>query len=257
LPGFLAAVALGVHHIGEGADHLLFLLMLLLPAPLLARRGRWVRDDDLGRQVRRIVHVVSAFAVGHSLTLALAAAGIVSLPARVVESLIAVSILVSGVHAVRPVVRGEVWIAGVFGLMHGLAFAALLGRLDLTRGSLVAELLGFNLGIELTQLLVVALVMPSLVVLSRSRAYPVVRAALAGLGIVLATGWLAQRTALIATDPFDGLSETLVRHPLVLPAVLALGAAVVLFRRARTAMTPSSTTSSTPSSTPDGDRALR
>jgi hypothetical protein len=255
LPGFLAAVALGVHHIGEGADHLLFLLMLLLPAPLLVRRGRWVRADDLGRQVRRIVHVVSSFALGHSLTLVLAAAGVVSVPARVVESLIAVSILVSGVHAVRPVVRGgEVWIAGVFGLMHGLAFAALLGPLDLTRGSLVADLLGFNLGIEITQLLVVALVMPSLIVLSRSRAYPVVRTALAGLGILLAAVWLAQRTALIATDPFDGLSETLVRHPLVLPAVLALAAAVVLLRRPRTAVVP---TSSATTSTPEGDRALR
>ena len=243
--GFLAAVSLGIHHIGEGADHLLFLLMLLLPAPLLARRGRWVRADDLSRQVRRTVHVVTAFAVGHSLTLALAALGYISVPTRVVESLVAVSILVSGVHAVRPIVRGgEVWIAGGFGLMHGLAFAALLGRLDLSRSSLVTELLGFNLGIELTQLLVVALVMPSLVILSRSRAYPLVRTSLAGLGIILAVGWLAQRTAVIDTDPLEGISDALVDHPLAVPAVLALAALRVarprrLRARSRTPVTTS------------------
>ena len=226
--GFPAAVTLGIHHIAEGADHLLFLLMLLLPAPLLARRGRWQPADDLRRQVRRTVHVVTAFAVGHSLTLALAALGYISVPTRVVESLIAVSILVSGIHAIRPVVRGgEVWIAGSFGLMHGLAFAALLGGLDLNRTSLVTELLGFNLGIELTQLLVVALVMPSLIILSRSRTYPTVRITTATLGIVLAAGWLAQRTTLINTDPLAGITDTLVEHPIAVPAALALLASTV------------------------------
>jgi hypothetical protein len=237
--GFVAAVGLGVHHIAEGADHLLFLLMLLLPAPLLARRGRWVRADDLGRQVRRTVHVVTAFAVGHSITLALAALGYVSVPTALVESLIAVSILVSGVHAVRPIVRGgEVWIAAGFGLMHGLAFAALLGELGLGRTSLVTELLGFNLGIELTQLIVVALVMPSLIVLSRSRAYPLVRTALAGFGIVLAVGWLAHRTSLTDVDPFGGISDALIGHPWALPAGLAIAAAAVLISRRRPAKTP-------------------
>ena len=247
--GFLDAVALGVHHIGEGADHLLFLLMLLLPAPLLARRGRWVRADDLGRQAWRTVHVVTAFAVGHSVTLALAALGYVQVPTAVVESLIAVSILVSGIHALRPIVRGgEVWIAAGFGLMHGLAFAALLGGLDLGRGSLVTELLGFSLGIELTQLLVVALVMPSLVVLSRSAAYPAVRTALAGLGIVLAVAWLAERTGLTATDPFEGFTDALVARPLLVPVVLALVAgAVVVVPRLRPA----------PGMTRSGDRLPR
>jgi hypothetical protein len=75
--GFLAAVHLGFRHIAEGADHLLFLIMLLLPAPLLARRGRWVRADDLRRNCWRVVHVVTAFAVGHSITLGLAAFGVV------------------------------------------------------------------------------------------------------------------------------------------------------------------------------------
>jgi HupE / UreJ protein len=224
--GFVAALGLGVKHIGEGADHLLFLVMLLLPAPLLARRGRWVRTDNLRRNCIRVVHVVTAFAVGHSITLALAAFGFVSLPSRIVESLIALSILVSAVHAIRPFARGgEVWIATGFGLMHGLAFATLLGQLDLSRSSLVTALLGFNLGIELTQLLVVALVMPSLIVLSRTRFSPAIRVTLASAGIVLAAAWLAERTTLIAANPLDSISETLVAHPFLVAAALACVAA--------------------------------
>jgi hypothetical protein len=232
--GFVPAGQLGVHHIADGADHLLFLLMLLLPSPLLARRGRWVRPGADGTAVHlrrscwRVVHVVTAFAVGHSITLALAAFGLVHVPTRVVESMIALSILVSGVHAVRPIVGGgETWIAAGFGLMHGLAFAALLGELELSRTSLVTELLGFNVGIELTQLLVVALVMPSLMVLSRTRAYPVVRIAVAGFGIVLAGAWLLERTALISTNPLEPVPDALVAHPFVAVAVLALVAASV------------------------------
>ncbi|MFE6482144.1 HupE/UreJ family protein [Streptomyces sp. NPDC057757] len=225
--GFAAAVRLGIKHIAEGADHLLFLVMLLLPAPLLARRGRWVRSDDLRRNCVRVVHVVTAFAVGHSITLALAALGYISAPTRVVESLIALSILVSGIHAVRPLVpRGETWIAAGFGLMHGLAFAALLDDLDLGRGSLVATLLGFNLGIELTQLMVVALLMPSLLVLSRTRVYPAVRLGVAAIGIVLAAAWLAERTTLLPNNPLNHVTDTLVAHPFAVAGALAAVAAV-------------------------------
>jgi HupE / UreJ protein len=227
LQGFLPAVQLGFHHIASGADHLLFLLMLLLPSPLIVRQRKWVRTDDLRRNCRRVVHVVTAFAFGHSITLALAASGLVHAPTRLVESMIALSILVSGWHAIRPISRGgEPWIAAGFGLMHGLAFAALLGRLDLSRTSLVTELLGFNLGIELTQLLVVAMVMPSLIVLSRTQAYPVVRVAVAGFGVILAMAWLAERTTLMSTNPLEPISEALAGHPFLAAATLAVGAAV-------------------------------
>ncbi|MEV8545081.1 HupE/UreJ family protein [Streptomyces sp. NPDC051572] len=224
--GFAAAVHLGIRHIASGADHLLFLLMLLLPAPLLARRGRWVRADDLRRNSWRVVHVVTAFAIGHSITLALAALGYISAPTRVVESLIALSILVSGIHAVRPLVPGgETWIAAGFGLMHGLAFAALLGDLDLGRGSLVTTLLGFNLGIELTQLMVVALLMPSLLVLSRTRIYPAARLTVATIGIVLASAWLAERTTLLPNNPLNHVSDALIAHPFLVAGALAAVAA--------------------------------
>jgi len=223
--GFLPSLRLGTEHISEGADHLLFLVMLLLPAPLLAAHGRWVRRDDLRRASWRVVHVVTAFAVGHSLTLVLGAVGLVHIDSRVVESLIAVSILASAVHAVRPLVPGgETAIAVGFGLVHGLAFAALIDQLGLGRGSLVVDLLGFNLGIEITQLLVVALLMPSLVLLSRTGCYPAVRVTLAAAGAVLAAGWLVERVTGVTIGPLDHVSAVLVEHPFAVAGALAVAA---------------------------------
>ena len=96
---------------------------------------------------------------------------------------------------------GGYGVAAGFRLMHGLAFAALLGQLGLGLCNLVIDLLGFNLGIELTQLMVAALLMPSLTLLSRTRDYPPVRTALAGAGIVLAAAWLAERTTFDRGQP--------------------------------------------------------
>ncbi|MGW0580541.1 HupE/UreJ family protein [Streptomyces sp. NPDC002920] len=229
LRGFVTTVRLGTEHVGEGADHLLFLLMLLVPAPLAAASGRWhAAGPSRRRAVLRVVHVVSAFAVGHSLTLALAAAGVIHVPSRPVETLIAFSIAVSAIHAIRPLVaRGEVLIASGFGLVHGLAFASLIGDLGLDRGSLVTTLLGFNLGIELTQLLVVALIMPSLLALARTALYPAFRIALASVGLLFSASWMLERAALTSSDPFEGVQTWLVGHPLTVAAslaVLAVGA---------------------------------
>ncbi|WNV89586.1 HupE/UreJ family protein [Umezawaea sp. Da 62-37] len=220
--GFLSAVHLGVEHISGGSDHLLFLVMLLLPAPLLARRRRWTGSDDLRGSVKGVVRVISAFTAGHSITLGLAAFGLVSLSTRLDESMIALSVLVSAVHAVRPLVpRGETWIAAGFGLVHGLAFAALLSDPGLTTGSVLTNLLGFNLGIELTRLVVVALLMPSLLLLARTPAYPFARVAIAGTGVVLAAAWLAERTTLLSTNPLGAVADVLVERPFLLAGGLA------------------------------------
>ena len=126
--------------------------------------------------------------------------------------------------------------AAGFGLMHCLAFAALLG--DLGRGSLLADLFGFNLGIELTQLIVVALLMPSLLVLSRTRLYPGVRITAAGLGVVLAAAWLAERTTLMPANPLAHITDALVEHPFTIAAAAAVSWTVPGLR-ATTARTPS------------------
>lgn len=104
-------------------------------------------------------------------------------------------------------------IAARFGLVRGLAFALLISDLGLDRGSLVATLLGFNLGIELTQLLVVALMMPSLVVLARTPLYPAFRIGVAVIGLVFSVSWMLERATLTAVDPFEGVQTWLVGHP--------------------------------------------
>lgn len=221
--GFAPAVGAGIEHVGAGADHLLFLLMLLIPAPLVAAGGRWERGPSARRSVIRVVHVVTAFAVGHSITLALAGTGVVELPSRPVETIIALSIGVSAVHAIRPVVpRGEVLIAVGFGLVHGLAFASLIGDLGLGRGSLVTTLLGFNLGIELVQLLVVALTIPSLIALARTRIYAWLRVGTALVALVWSVSWVLERSTLSSADPFAGMQTWLVQRPLVVAATVAL-----------------------------------
>ncbi len=192
--GFAALFRLGMRHIAEGTDHLLFLLVLLLPAPLIVVGSRWARFAGMSNSVLRILKIVTAFTIGHSITLALAAFGIVRVPSRPIEVLIAVSILVSAIHALRPIFPGkEAGIAAFFGLIHGLAFAATLSALGLGRWERVVGILAFNLGIETVQMLVVAVTMPSLVLMSRTRSYPFLRIGGAFFAGFMALGWIAER----------------------------------------------------------------
>jgi len=185
---------LGMRHIAEGTDHLLFLLVLLLPAPLLVADRRWGAPTGARRSLLRILGIVTAFTLGHSITLTLAALGAVQVPSRPVEVLIAVSILVSAAHALRPIFPGkEALIAAFFGLIHGLAFAATLDRLGLGRWERVAGILAFNVGIETMQMLVVAAILPSLMLMSRTRAYPVLRIGGAVFAGAASAGWIVQR----------------------------------------------------------------
>jgi hypothetical protein len=132
-----------------------------------ARRAEAGKERTHARRGRLVVHERDG---ARSLTLAAAAFGLVNVPSHPVEALIALSIAVSAAHALRPLVRGgETKIAFSFGLVHGLAFAEVLRGLGLRGTDLVLSLLGFNVGIELTQLLILALLMPSLCVLARHR----------------------------------------------------------------------------------------
>ncbi len=216
--GFASLFRLGMRHIAEGTDHLLFLLALLLPAPLLVLGSRWAGIAAVRQSLLRILKIVTAFTIGHSITLALAALGLVRVPSRPIEVLIALSILLSAVHALRPLFPGrEARIAAFFGLIHGLAFAATLGELGLGRWERVAGILAFNLGIETMQLIVVAATMPSLVLLSRTRAYPFLRIGGALFAGVASLGWIAERL-LNLPNPANALVD-LVAHRAVWIAV--------------------------------------
>ena len=218
--GFAGAFRLGVHHIAEGTDHLLFLLTLLLPAPLLALAGRWNGRAAVRRSLTQILRIVTAFTLGHSLTLALSGLGLVHLPGRPVEVLIAVSILVSAIHAMRPVFPGrEAIIASSFGLIHGLAFASALNELGVTGWYRLISVFGFNLGIEAMQLAVVTVTLPALLLLSRTRFYSAFRIAGAAFACVASCAWIVERVLGQPNLIGDGV-ERLAHHGVMLAVAL-------------------------------------
>ncbi|MEU9875551.1 HupE/UreJ family protein [Streptomyces phaeochromogenes] len=221
--GFLAMVELGGDHILTGTDHLLFLLILLLPAPLLATGGRWQGLVGARAALGRIGRITLAFTVGHSAALAATALGRLEIPGRPVEAFIATSILVGAVHAIRPLFAGrEAVVAGVFGLGHGMAFSFVLAEMQLSTAQLVLSLLGFNLGIELVQLLLVCLALPSLLVIARLRIQPAVRVGGALLTGTAAVGWLADRLG--APNPVARAADSAGSHTILMLVTLALAA---------------------------------
>lgn len=142
----------------------------------------------------RLVKIVSAFTLGHSATLLAGALQWLVLPQQPVEILIAVSILITAAHALRPLFPGrEALVAAGFGLVHGLAFASVLAELQLPPGAMMLSILGFNLGIELMQVLVLAMTLPWLALISFTPAHQWFRIAGAALADVAAGGWILNR----------------------------------------------------------------
>ncbi|GIE85189.1 HupE/UreJ family protein [Actinoplanes regularis] len=235
--GLLAMVELGAEHILQGADHLLFLLILLLPAPLLAAGGRWSGSGGPRSTVARIARTTLAFTIGHSAALAVSASTHLDLPAWPVESFIAASILVGAAHAVRPIFPGrEAAVAAFFGLGHGLAFSFTLAELRLSTGRLALSLFGFNLGIELVQLALVALALPVLVAVARTRFGHRFRLTAAALTGVAAAGWLIARLG--RPNPVASVADSVGTHPTVLlTALVGAAAAAVLILTRRSAAT--------------------
>ena len=233
--GLRSVVSLGMEHIATGTDHLLFLLALVLVAPVLARDGRWSVQRNTREALLALTGIVSAFTLGHSLTLALGALGWARVPSAAVEAAIAASVLLTAAHAVRPLFPGREMIsAGAFGLVHGLAFASSLSSRDLGLAQTLWTLFGFNLGIELAQLGILVLVVPWILLVSRTRAYAAFRCTLACLTGALALGWLMERTTQLGNPAALPLAW-LEAHPLPLLAALAAFACVArtLDRRTR------------------------
>ena len=242
--GFVGMVKLGMSHISEGTDHLLFLLTLLLPAPLMAAGRRWKTFAGMRTSLRNILKITTAFTIGHSLTLILATLIHLRIPAQPVEALIAFSIIITAVHALRPLFPSrEMLVAGVFGLIHGMAFSFVLAELNLDATQLVLSLLGFNVGIELMQLIIILLTMPSLVILARTKTYPLVRIGGGLLALVAAAGWLAERLGW--ANPISNLANSLSSSAHWLVFALAAGAVTALVIGRRTASHPAPITDET------------
>ncbi|MBL8251820.1 MAG: HupE/UreJ family protein [Candidatus Competibacter sp.] len=151
----------GVWHIWIGFDHILFLLALLLPAVLWRENGRWRPAPALRGVLADTAAIVTAFTLAHSLTLTLAVLGVVDLPSRLVESVIAFTVVLAALNNLFPVVTTRRWLlAFALGLIHGFGFAGVLRELGLPEDALALALAGFNLGVETGQLAIVAAALP-------------------------------------------------------------------------------------------------
>ncbi|MDQ6764485.1 MAG: HupE/UreJ family protein [Verrucomicrobiota bacterium] len=171
----------GVHHIFIGPDHILFIIGLLL----------------LGGTVSRLLKIVTAFTVAHSITLALATFGLVNPSPRLIEPLIALSIVFVGVHALLGRRTGDtrMLFAFGFGLVHGFGFASVLREMALPRQALGWSLFSFNAGVEVGQICIVAVVAP-LLALVRNRSAAAGERTVTGLAYAVVTAggfWFFQR----------------------------------------------------------------
>ena len=214
--GFRAMVVSGMYHIYIGLDHILFLVALLLPAVVYRRDERrrtvgaagsvametnpaWA--GSLWAPVARfkpaffyVLKIVTFFTIAHTITLSLAALGIVELPGNIVEALIALSIGLAAAHNIRPLFHNDgVIIAFVFGLFHGFGFASVLGEVGLRGEFMTLSLLGFNVGVELAQVLIICLLFPLLFALRRTSVYRYLLIGGSVVLIVVALYWFVER----------------------------------------------------------------
>ncbi len=148
-----AFILLGIEHIFIGLDHILFLIGLIL----------------LGGSFRDLIKIITAFTLSHSVTLVLATLGIVVLPDRVVESVIALSIMYIAVENFFLESTEYRWaVAGLFGFVHGFGFASVLQDIGLPAQGLLTSLLAFNIGVEIGQIAIVAVVLPMIWLLGKT-----------------------------------------------------------------------------------------
>ena len=194
----------GVWHIWIGFDHILFLVALLLPAVLRLDGERWISVERFRPAFLHVLKIVTAFTVAHSITLSLAALNIVQLPSRLVESVIAASVALAALNNLCPLFRGKGWmVAFGFGLIHGFGFAIVLQELELNPGSMALALVGFNVGVELGQLAIVAVFLPLAFALRRSWFYRTITFRFGSAVVVLiAAAWMIERMLGLEFMPF-------------------------------------------------------
>lgn len=200
---FIAMVKSGMWHIWIGFDHILFLLALLLPSVLAYRsketvptlqKSGWQPLARFRPALRNIVKIVTCFTIAHSITLCLAAFQVISLPPRLIESIIAISIALAAIHNIYPLISSKEWlIAFVFGLFHGFGFASVLAEKNLAGNYLGLSVFGFNLGVEIGQLAIIVLVFPILYLLRKSVLYPRIRVFGSILLIFISLYWFIER----------------------------------------------------------------
>jgi hypothetical protein len=194
----------GIWHIWMGYDHILFLLSLLLPAVLVRVGNQWEPAPSFRRSLFEVLKVVTAFTLAHSITLSLAALGLISLPSRLVESTIAASVVFAALNNLKGTIEKRRWLmAFVFGLVHGFGFASVLVDLGLPKDALVLALVGFNSGVEVGQMAIVVAFVPIAFWLRTTRFYRKGVLTVGSIAVALiASWWFIQRAFDIQGGPF-------------------------------------------------------
>jgi hypothetical protein len=203
VPGLVTPLGMikqGVLHIWIGIDHILFLIALILPTVLYRDEDGWKPVRNFRTALWNLLKIVTVFTFAHSITLLLAALGLLSVPSRVVESMIALSIILVALNNITGKVReGALWIILFLGLFHGLGFASVMGHLAFRVGDLLKSVVAFNVGVELGQVAIVVALFPLLWMLRNRPAYvPLVLAGGSAVLILIAGFWFMQRAFGIA-----------------------------------------------------------
>lgn len=185
----------GILHIWIGIDHILFLVVLLLPSVLKREDKKWKPSPTFVKSGIRIIEIVTLFTVAHSITLGLAALDYISLSSRFVESMIAVSIIAVALNNIFPKFRESTWfIIFGFGLFHGLGFASVMADIPFRMQDLWKVIIAFNVGVEIGQIVVVLFCFGILYAIRKTSFYiPVVLRAGSFLAAILAAVWFIER----------------------------------------------------------------
>ncbi len=209
-------IELGMQHIFIGTDHILFVLVLLIPAVMTySLVDGWAPVPSFRSGLWRVMKIATAFTLAHSITLTLGGLEIIQLPGKLVETIIALSIVATAFHNLKPIFANkEALIAFIFGIFHGFGFAGLLSDLGVGNGQRFLSLFGFNVGVEIGQAVIILLLFPALFLLRRTSVYvPLLRIGSLVLAAV-ATIWALERIFETSLG-IDNILEKFTRAPRV------------------------------------------
>jgi hypothetical protein len=189
-------VSFGVGHILLGYDHLLFVALLMIVVGFRrAEDGAWLPIERLATTLAEALKILTAFTLAHALALTLATLRVIDAPARYVEPAVAATIMLTAIDNIKPILPRTRWVMAFgFGLVHGLSFATTLAPMQLSPWRTALALGGFNIGVELGQLVLALLLAPIVFAARRERLYPrAIAPALSGGAFLLALAWFVER----------------------------------------------------------------
>jgi hypothetical protein len=191
---FTTYVYQGIVHIFIGIDHILFLVVLMMTCVFYRSNGNWYARQNVASVAKSAAWIVTAFTLAHSVTLTATAMGWIAPNSRWVEFGIALSVALTAINNIWPLVTKLGWITFAFGLLHGMGFASVLSELGISSEHQILSILAFNLGVEIGQLAILSLVLPTLYLLRHNRHYKTWGLPSGSLIIgIVAVNWAIQR----------------------------------------------------------------